>query len=176
MEELMKQYMSKVNENNDLLKVQNAELKKQTELLSSQSGAALHVHDADGGSGSEAEPSQPHTTSRRVLSPADVHKTKVAQLHQLLRKSHKVKDFKDSGTENIKKWLVEFEEELNSQAILSCNLDLETKPLSDIEYVNLLKDKLSSYARKEIQQAFEARSDPLTWRTVTKKQFRDILL
>ena len=87
-----------------------------------------------------------------------------------------MKDFKDSGTENIKEWLVEFDEELHSQATLSCNLDLDKEALTDKEYVTLLKDKLSSYARKEIQRACEAQNSDFDWATVTKKDFKEALL
>ena len=93
----------------------------------------------DGAEGNTSRPSQGNNTTHS-------RKIKVAQLHGFLRKSHKVKDFKDSGSENIKEWLIEFDEEIASHATLSCNLNLENESdaLTNREYVSLLKDKLSS--------------------------------
>ena len=188
MNNLFKQLCQKFSDSNDKLLEQNAELmrqnteqkehyaeqtKKLTDFIASQNVAPLVTNGAhgDGAEGNTSRPSQGNNT-------AHSRKIKVAQLHGFLRKSHKVKDFKDSGSENIKEWLIEFDEEIASHATLSCNLNLENESdaLTNREYVSLLKDKLSSYARKEIQRAFESQSPPLTWLTVTKQQFRETLL
>ena len=77
-------------------------------------------------------------------SDAEIRSEKISQLHQLLRKFYKLKDYKTTSNEHIKEWLVDFEEEISNIAKLSCNLDLSASPLTRVDYVAILRDKLAS--------------------------------
>ena len=106
----------------------------------------------------------------------EIRKDKISQLHQLLRKSHKLKDYKTTSSEHIKEWLLDFDEEISNIATLSCNLDLNANPLTREEYVAILRDKLASCAKKELNRAFEASSPKLEWSSVTIVDLKKVLL
>ena len=78
----------------------------------------------------------------------EIKRDKVSLLHQLLRKSYKVKDFKTTNAEPIREWLVDFDDEVNSIAKLSCNLDLEKEPLSCDDYIDILRDELVAIQKR----------------------------
>ena len=76
-------------------------------------------------------------------TPEAIRAIKISQLFQFVRKSPKVKDFKPStSTEDIREWLTRFDLEITRSAKVVCDLDLTTAPLTRVEYVNLLQDKL----------------------------------
>ena len=81
-------------------------------------------------------------------TPEEILRDKISLLYQLLTKSPKVKDYKTTNDQPIKEWLIDFEDALNSIARLSCNLDLAAAPLSRDDYVDILRDKLGSQAKK----------------------------
>ena len=148
-------------------KIQAEQAKVLAELLAKQAVPAVP---AAGGGGLPAVPAPARKTPEEIL------RDKISLLHQLLTKSPKVKDYKTTNDQPIKEWLIDFEETLNSIAKLSCNLDLEAEPLSRGDYVDILRDKLGSQAKKEINRAFEARNPVLKWSTITQVQLKEVLL
>ena len=102
------------------------------------------------------------------LTPEAIRAIKISQLYQFVRKSHKVKDFKPStSTEDIREWLTKFDLEITRSAKVVCDLDLNTAPLTRVEYVNLLQDKLDFTVIKELDNKFGTHAPPITWETVT---------
>ena len=76
-----------------------------------------------------------------------------------LRKSFKVKEYKDSGAETIKEWLLKFDQEITTLKRYSGITD----DLSRDEWVELFKDKLDHQVVKRLNTAFAAKS-PDPWK------------
>ena len=106
----------------------------------------------------------------------EIRKDKISQLHQALRKSYKLKDFKTTSNENIKDWISDFEEEVFNISKLARSLDLNAVPLSREEHVALLRDKLASCTKKELNRAFESNAPKLDWSTITVKDLKAVLM
>ena len=89
-----------------------------------------------------------------------------------LRKSFKVKEYKDSGAETIKEWLLKFNQEITTLKRYSGITD----DLSRDEWVELFKDKLDHQVVKRVNTTFAAKSpDPWNWNEVTQEQLLDIM-
>ena len=167
MEELVATMNRLIEQNAEQSKTQAKQTKVLAELIAKQGVPAVP---AAGGGGLPAVPAPARKTPEEIL------RDKISLLHQLLTKSPKVKDYKTTNDQPIKEWLIDFEETLNSIAKLSCNLDLEAAPLTRDDYVDILRDKLGSQAKKEINRAFEARTPVLKWSTITSAQLKEVLL
>ena len=74
-----------------------------------------------------------------VRSPEDIRKEKSASIYQNLQKSQKVKDFKLSGSENIRDWLKRLDNLIGS-LVIAVNITLAD--INDSEYANMVKSKL----------------------------------
>ena len=103
---------------------------------------------------------------------AAIRREKLAKLGISLRKSGKVKDFKDAPESKIKEWLKRFDQEL-----------LQLKKLSGIdnnlereEYIDCIKDKLEYNVVKRLDTVFSTTVPLLTWDQVTKEQLQACLL
>ena len=97
---------------------------------------------------------------------------KFAKLELSMRKSVKLKDFKE-GQENItvKEWLNKFDEEM-----LACKrMSGIAGNLTREEVVVLFRDKLDYAVLKRFNSAFEAKAVPLQWAAVTYKGLQDVL-
>ena len=57
-----------------------------------------------------------------------------------------------------------------------CRLNLQEQPLTQEEYVPLLRDRMAETAQTELESAFETRETPLTWEDVTVDQLKTILV
>ena len=87
---------------------------------------------------------------------------KVAKLGAALRKSTKIKDFKE-GDIAIKEWLHRWEHEVESLKKL-CGI---ADPLSRDEGVGIFKDRLDYIVIKRLESVFASRDPVVTWANVT---------
>ena len=97
---------------------------------------------------------------------------KIAKLELSMRKSVKVKDFKEGQeTITVKEWLSKFHDEM-----LACKrMSGIRNDLTREEIVVLFKDKLDYAVIKRFDSAFAARDVPITWAAVTYKQLKEIM-
>ncbi|CAL4213510.1 unnamed protein product [Meganyctiphanes norvegica] len=105
------------------------------------------------------------------LDPAVIRAEKVAKLSLALRKSHKVKDFKDTSETNIREWLKRFDQEAGSLKKMSGIND----DLTRAEYIEVIKDKLEYQVVKRLDTVFVARQPAITWEAVTTAELHTCL-
>ena len=105
----------------------------------------------------------------------DVRRERVSKLYINLKKSQKVKDYKEDSPENVREWLSKFDLECENVAKMTCNLDLSASPLTRDEYVSCLKEKLDYSAIKTLNSAFGTQDPVLTWDNVTKDKLRELI-
>ena len=103
---------------------------------------------------------------------AAVRNEKLAKLSLALRKSGKVKDFKDTQENNVREWLKRFDQELLALKRMS-GIDND---LQRSEIIDCMKDKLDYSVIKRLDTAFQAKDPPLTWAAVTKVQLQTVLI
>ena len=87
---------------------------------------------------------------------------KIAKLGAALRKSTKIKDFKE-GDCAVKEWLRRWEHEVESLKKL-CGI---ADPLSRDEGVGIFRDRLDYTVIKRLESVFAGRDPVLTWANVT---------
>ena len=81
---------------------------------------------------------------------------KVSKLGIALRKSYKVKEFKDTHDGSVKEWLTRFDQEVTTLKKMSGVADDLTRD----EIVELFKDKLEYAVVKRLDTAFAANEPP----------------
>ena len=114
-------------------------------------GAAVHPPPADAVAAARAE--------------------KVSKLGIALRKSYKVKEFKDTNEGSVKEWLTRFDQEITTlKKMCGINDDLVRD-----EIVELFKDKLEYAVVKRLDTAFAAKGAPWTWEEVTYDDLKSIM-
>ena len=96
---------------------------------------------------------------------------KVAKLGAALRKSTKIKEFKEGGECSIKEWLRRWEHEVESLKKM-CGIN---DALTREEGVEIFKDRLDYTVIKRLDSAFTAKDPVWTWAEVTWEQLKDIL-
>ena len=115
----------------------------------------------------------PGAASPAVIPPAEIRQAKFKELYKNISQKSKLKPF--SPSDDPREWLDVFEEEITSLAQNICGIDLATESLTDREFVELLRCKITNSVRKEILQKFDTFEPKLTFETVTKKQIADLL-
>ena len=122
--------LEKLIELQEISSKENAELKQQmaaqTELITRLLGS-VNV----GGQNLNIQPAAP--------SAADIRKSEISKLYINLKKSQKVKDYKEASSENICEWIAKYDLEVANIAKMTCNLDLSNKPLTRQEYIDCIK-------------------------------------
>ena len=106
------------------------------------------------------------------VNPAAVRQEKLAKLSLALRKSTKVKDFREAQECNVKDWLKRLDQELQILKKMSGITD----NLSRAETIDCIKDKLDYAGIKRLDTAFAARDTPLTWGAVTAEELARVLI
>ena len=112
---------------------------------------------------------------RRLSDRADgptaeaIRAEKLSKLNLALRKSSKIKEYKDTQEMNIKEWLKKYEEEI---LVLKRMSGIEDNLSSD-EKVLMLKDKLDYHVIKRVDTAF--RNEGHAWDTVTYDELSKLL-
>ena len=96
---------------------------------------------------------------------------KVSKLGIALRKSYKVKEFKEAREESVKEWLTRFDQEITTLKKMSGVPDDLTRE----EMVELFKDKLDYAVVKRLDTAFAAKDPVWTWGAVTYAQLQAIM-
>ena len=109
--------------------------------------AALSAHPGAG----HAPPALPDAAQLRA--------EKLAKLSLTLRKSGKLRDFKDSQQSNVREWVKRFDQEIEQLKKMSGINDA----LTDREYCDSLKDKLDYSVVKCLDSAFPTKDPVLTW-------------
>ena len=132
-------------ENNELKQQNVVLMQKIYELLTSVnvSGQLQAEANVNGGLRVRVEPSED-----------DIRREKISKLYINLKKSQKVKDYKENSQENVQEWLCKFDLECENIAKMTCNLNLTAKPFSNEEYVSCLKRKVRLFCNKEVKQCF----------------------
>ena len=141
-----------------------AELKAFVAQMATDNARLIAALNAHPGAGHVAPPALPDAAQLRA--------EKLAKLSLALRKSGKLKDFKDSQQSNVREWLKRFDQELMQLKKMSGINDA----LSDREYVDSLKDKLDYSVVKRLDTAFPNKDPALTWDDVTKVQLHGVLV
>ena len=97
---------------------------------------------------------------------------KISKIQLNLRKSNKLKEFKESTeTGAVKEWLSKFDTEINTlkkMAGIAGDLTRE-------EIVELFKDRLEYQVVKRLDTAFAAKDPPWVWGNVTYDQLKTIM-
>ena len=97
---------------------------------------------------------------------------KISKIQVNLRKSNKIKEFKESTeTSTVKEWLSKFDTEINTlkkMAGIAGDLSRE-------EIVELFKDQLEYQVVKRLDTAFTAKDPPWVWNDVTYDQLKIIM-
>ena len=88
---------------------------------------------------------------------------KFNKLAYAMRKSHKIKEYKDAGGEVIKEWLRRFDQEIITLKRYSGIIDDLTRD----EKVELFKDKLGHQTINRLNTAFVSKEPPWTWEEIT---------
>ena len=96
---------------------------------------------------------------------------KFNKLAYAMRKSYKVKEYKDAGGEIIKEWLRKFDQEIATLKRYSGIADDLTRD----EIVELFKDKLSHQTISRLNTAFVAKEPQWTWAAVTYDELKAIM-
>ena len=96
---------------------------------------------------------------------------KISKLSVSLRKSYKVKEFKDTNEGSVKEWLTKFDQEILTLKKMSGIAD----DLTCEEVVELFKDRLEYQVVKRLDTAFSAKEPPWTWAEVTYDQLKAIM-
>ena len=96
---------------------------------------------------------------------------KFNKLAYSMRKSNKVKEYKDSSSEVIKEWLLKFDQEISTLKRYNGIADNLTRE----EIVELFKDKLSHQTINRLNTAFVAKEPVWTWEEVTYDQLKVIM-
>ena len=96
---------------------------------------------------------------------------KISKLGVSLRKSYKVKEFKDTHEGSVKEWLTRLDQEITTLKKMSgIVVDLTRE-----ESVELFKDKLEYQVVKRLDTAFAAKDPVWTWAAVTYDQLKEIM-
>ena len=154
-------------ENNELKQQNVALMQKISELLASVnvSGQLQAEANVNGGLRVRVDPSED-----------DIRREKISKLYMNLKKSQKVKDYKENSQENVQEWLCKFDLECENIAKMTCNLNLTAKPFSNEEYVSCVKEKLDYSAIKRLNSAFETQENVTNWGNITKKKLRELIV
>ena len=101
--------------------------------------------------------------------PADavaVRADKVQRLTLALRKSNKIRDFKDVLESDIREWVKKFDFEIDAlKRMVGINNDLTRE-----EYIPLLRDKLDYSIVKRLDSIFKHKNPALNWDGVSKDE------
>lgn len=100
---------------------------------------------------------------------------KWSNIYKMMQKS-KLTSFSAFGKDNIRDFLEKFYDDLAASARNLCEWDLDTSPLSDAQYSELLQIKLEYTVKKDVVLKFNSYNPKLTWKTVTRAKLNAILL
>ena len=127
---------------------------------------ALNARPAAPAGGAAGVPAVP------AVDPAVVRGEKMAKLNFALRKSVKIKDFKEAQDVSIRDWIKRFDQEIQAVKKMSGINDNLTRD----EMIDCMKDKLDYAVIKRLDTAFRAKDDPLTWDRVTVAELKAVLI
>ena len=106
------------------------------------------------------------------VDPDALRREKVSKLGLSLRKSAKIKDFKDSADVKVKDWYQRFEAEVEHLKLLN-GID---NALQRDEFIECLKDKLDHSVIKRLDTKFSTLDPLVTWAGVSLVRVKEIIL
>ena len=112
-----------------------------------------------------------HLIAARAPDAAAARAEKISKLGAALRKSVKIKEFKEDCECSIKEWLRRWEHEVESLKKM-CGIN---DVLSRDEGIEIFKDRLDYTVVKRLDSAFTAKDPVWTWEDVTWEQLKTIL-
>ena len=118
-----------------------------------------------------AEPDADAAAEAAAAAALVVRADKINKLRIALRKSYKVKEFREVNDISIKEWLTRFDQEVSTLKRMY-NI---TDDLSRDECVELLKDRLEYQVIKRLDTAFAAKDPVWSWEEVTYDELKDIM-
>ena len=95
-------------------------------------------------------------SAAQIPNAADIRATKMEKLYGFFIKHTKLKDYKPYDSIDVKQWLQQFDATIDQIASAGCGIDLSVNPLSAIEFIRLLKAKISYQVEAEILQSLRA--------------------
>ena len=100
--------------------------------------------------------------------------SKMEKLYGFLIKHNRLRDFKPTEIKDVYEWLQQFDKSVESIANAGCGLDLATSPLSDAEFIKLIKIKISYQVESEILQ--DLRVIQKDWTDATQQEVRQAMI
>ena len=117
-------------------------------------------------------PALPGDAGGRAAAPVVTRAEKISRMQLNLRKSNKLKEFKESTeTGAVKEWLSRFETEIKTLKKMAGIAD----DLSRDEMIELFQDRIEYQVLKRLDTAFAAKDPPWQWTTVTYDQLKTIM-
>ena len=117
-------------------------------------------------------PAVPADPAARAAALVVARAEKISKIQLNLRKSNKLKEFKESTeTGAVKEWLSKFDTEINTLKKMAGITD----DLSRDELIELFKDRIEYQVLKRLDTAFAAKEPPWQWTTVTYAQLKVIM-
>ena len=106
-----------------------------------------------------------------VRAAAAARADKLSKLGISLRKSYKVREFKDNNENSVKEWLTRLDQEIVTLKKMSGIVEDLTRE----ELVELFKDRLEYQVVKRLDTAFAAKNPVWTWAEVTYDELKAIM-
>ena len=107
----------------------------------------------------------------RAQDPAAVRAEKISKLGAALRKSTKLKEYKEDSECSIKEWIRRLEHEVTAlKKMCGINDDLERA-----EGIEIFRDRLDYTVVKRLESAFAAKDPVWSWDDITWEQLKSIL-
>ena len=100
--------------------------------------------------------------------------SKMERLYGFFIKHNKLKDFKPGESTDIYEWLKQFDASIETIASAGCGLDLAAAPLTDPEFIRLIKIKISYQVESEILQDLQTVNK--TWADATQIEVRTAMM
>ena len=116
-------------------------------------------------------PAVPQVQNVAAAAPQAVRENKLAQLSQALRKSTKIKDFRDSPECKIREWLRRFDQEI----LALRKMYGLAEELNRNEWVVCIRDKLDYDVQDRLETEFRAKEPVYTWEEITEVQMKATL-
>ena len=101
--------------------------------------------------------------------------TKWTNLYNILKHKSKIQNYHPANSENIRDFLEKLWDDISGSARNLCSWDLEVKPLSDVQYSELVQLKIDFSVKREVELKFQSYDTKLTWNTVSRVKL-DVIL
>ena len=90
------------------------------------------------------------------LTAEKIRSGQINKIYLIVQKSTEIKQFKHTTQDNVREWLATFDNVCGNVAKGACSLNLDDSPLSNGEYITLLRSKISYTITQELGQKITA--------------------